>query len=495
MNAPSPSRVLRFLAVCALVLGIAACTTSTHETAHGRTHASPGRVAGPNSPNIVLVLTDDLSLNLISHMPHVLGLERAGVSMSNFHVVDSLCCPSRSATFTGEYPHDDGVYRNSGSDGGYRAYNAHGDRQKSFGLSLQHVGYRTALMGKYLNGYQPTDGVPPGWDDWDVAGQGYPEFNYSLNENGKVRHYGSKPTDYLTDVLSSKADDFVRSSTAARQPFMLEVATFAPHKPSTPAPRYANAFPGLRYPRTPAYDTLPSNPPAWLRGSPPLTGPQQTFIDQQYRKRVQADLSVDDLIANLQRTLQATGAARDTYVVFNSDNGYHMGEYRLLPGKQTAFDTDTHVPLVVTGPGVPHGVVMPQLASNIDLAPTFEQLAGATIPKTVDGVSLAPLWHGRTPASWQQYVLVEHHGPADARNDPDAQTRRSGAPPTYSSVQSADAVYVRYRSGQQEYYDLRTDPYELHNDAAAGVPPAMTEALRTLTACHGAVQCQAAADG
>ncbi|WP_375488716.1 sulfatase [uncultured Jatrophihabitans sp.] len=476
-----------------VLLLLAACTSSTHESPHHRTHFSPGRITGTTSPNIVFVLTDDLSMNLVAHMPHVLGLEHAGTTMSDFHVVDSLCCPSRSATFTGEFPHDDGVFRNTGSDGGYSGFNAHGDRERSFSIALQRAGYRTALMGKYLNGYDPADGVPPGWDEWDVAGNGYAQYNYTLNEDGRQQHFGSKPQDYLTDVLSGKAAGFIRSSAARREPFMLEVATFAPHKPSTPAPRYANAFPFLRYPRTPAYDALPTGAASWLRSSPALSASQQQFIDQQYRKRVQSDLAVDDLIGNLQRTLQATGAAKNTYFVFNSDNGYHMGEYRLLPGKQTAYDTDTHVPLVVTGPGVPAGRVAPQLASNIDLAPTFENLVGARVPKTVDGVPLTPLWHGQAPLLWQRALLIEHHGPANAKNDPDGQALRSGAPPTYSAVRTADALYVRYRNGQQEYYDTQTDPNELHNIAAAGVPPALTHTLVALTTCHGAAQCQAAA--
>ncbi|MEO8907647.1 MAG: hypothetical protein ABI310_06170 [Microbacteriaceae bacterium] len=88
-------------------------------------------------------------------------------------------------------------------------------------------------MGKYLNGYQPTDPVPPGWSTWDVAGEGYPEFDYALNENGSVVPYGHAPDDYLTDVISTKAAEFIGAADTSKQPFMLEVAKFAPHKPST----------------------------------------------------------------------------------------------------------------------------------------------------------------------------------------------------------------------------------------------------------------------
>ena len=381
-------RLTALIGLLTAVILVAACTSSgvAHPAASGS-----GSVTGGTSarPNFVFVLTDDLAWNLVSHMPHVVGLQRAGTTLSHYYVVDSLCCPSRSAIFTGEYPHDDGVFTNSGKDGGYATYNAHGDQSKSFAVALQKSGYRTAMMGKYLNGYQPSDPVPPGWDEWDVAGNGYPEFNYTLNQDGKQVHYGHQPGDYLVDVLSGKAGSFIDSSASTGKPFMLEVATFAPHAPYTPAPRYAHAAQTVAYPKTPADDQLPASPPSWLAQRSPLTARQQKSILKDYRKRVEADLAVDDLIGHLESELKAKGLAQNTYLIFSSDNGYHMGEYRLLPGKQTAFDTDIHVPLVVSGPGVPAARAATQLASNIALAPTRETLAWLPAGGTVDGHSLA----------------------------------------------------------------------------------------------------------
>ena len=141
--------------------------------------------AADDRPNFVFVLTDDLSWNLVSHMPNLVALQQAGTTLSRYYVVDSLCCPSRSAIFTGQYPHDDGVFTNAGNDGGYFAFNKHGDQQKSFALALHKAGYRTALMGKYLNQYQPAYPEPPGWDEWDAAGNAYGEFDYNLNQNGR----------------------------------------------------------------------------------------------------------------------------------------------------------------------------------------------------------------------------------------------------------------------------------------------------------------------
>jgi len=426
-------------------------------------------------------------------MPHVVALQRAGITFSHYYVVDSLCCPSRSAIFTGEYPHDDGVFTNVGADGGYGSYNAHGDQQKSFAVALQKSGYRTALMGKYLNGYDPSDPVAPGWNAWDVAGNGYGEFNYSLNQNGTQHEYGDAPGDYLTDVLSAKATSFIGSSARSHRPFMLEVATFAPHAPYTPAPSYTDAAASLQYPKDAAYNRLPVNPPPWLARRAPLTPAQQAAITGEYRDRVEADLSVDDMIGQIEHELRAKGVARNTYIVFSSDNGLHMGEYRLEPGKQTAFDTDIRVPLIVSGPHVPAGRTVTQLASNIDLAPTFEALAGLEIRKTIDGHSLAALWHGQRPKDWRQAILIEHHGPDDLPSDPDAQTKAQADPPSYEAVRTENALYVLYANGDQEYYDTATDPLELDNIAPDGVPPDLVKALVALENCHDGVTCWAAA--
>lgn len=163
-----------------------------------------------------------------------------------------------------------------------------GNQQHTFATALQAAGYRTGMMGKYLNGYQPQDPVPPGWSEWDVAGNGYPQFDYSLNENGRVVDYGHQPSDYLTDVLNRKGQDFIGQSAKAGKPFMLELATFAPHAPFTPAPRDANKFPGLKAPRGPAFNEADmSDKPMWIKNHPKLTEQQINKIDTSFRKRAQ----------------------------------------------------------------------------------------------------------------------------------------------------------------------------------------------------------------
>jgi N-acetylglucosamine-6-sulfatase len=345
------------------------------------------------------------------------------------------------------------------------------------------------MMGKYLNGYQPEDPVPPGWSEWDVAGNGYPEFDYSLNENGHVVRYGHQPDDYLTDVLNRKGQDFIGQSARSGKPFMLELATFAPHGPFTPAPRDADKFPGLKAPRGPAFDEADmSDKPAWIKGHPKLTTKQVNKIDTSFRKRAQAVQAVDKMLGDLQTALKKNGVDRDTYIVFGSDNGFHMGEHRLTQGKMTAYDTDIHVPLVVTGPGVAAGHTSAELAQNTDLCPTFEDLGGAKVPASVDGRSLVPFFKGDAAGPARDAVLVEHHGPDHLANDPDLPTRASGNPPGYEAVRTTRDVYVEYADGEREYYEVRRDPNELDN--AIGRVPAkrltqLKAMLHKLEKCSG----------
>ena len=511
-----PMIVLASGGLLAAMLSLVSGATAGSRHAHA---APPGRapLTGPNAqprtaadggrpPNIVYVLTDDLSRDLLPYMPAVQQMQRQGVTFSNFFVSDSLCCPSRSTIFTGDFPHDTGVFTNAGKEGGITAFYKHEDQNRSFNIYLQQAGYQTAFMGKYLNGYLqgPTrspiadTAVPPGWNEWDGAGFGYPEFDYELNQNGRLHYYGHQPRDYLTDVIARRGAGFVRRTARAGKPFFLELATFAPHQPYTPPPRYKHAFAQLNAPEPAAFDTLPTDAPKWLSGHGPLTAANIRYINRIFRKRAESDLAVDDLINRIKAALRATGQLRNTYIVFNSDNGLHTGEYRLMPGKLTAFDTDIHVPLVIDGPGVPAGVTTSGMAENTDLAKTFEQIAGTSAP--CDGHSLMPLLsQAPPPADWRNAVLVEHHGP-DLQShyddeDPDGQDFKVGNPTTYEAMRTPDFLYVEYRDGEREFYDLRSDPQELHNLASSLSAAALGQLhtkLQALERCHTGDACWAA---
>ncbi|MGH2871954.1 MAG: sulfatase family protein [Solirubrobacteraceae bacterium] len=485
-------RALRMTAVGPVIAGVVAAALSGAPAATARMLPEP---SGGQPPNIVFVLTDDLSMDLLRYMPQVQALESRGMTFSHYFVSDSLCCPSRASIFTGLFPHDSGVFTNTSPDGGIGAFWAHGDELRSFNVTLQRAGYQTAMMGKYLNGYLqgptrsplPDDYVPPGWNEWDVAGYGYPEFDYRMNIDGTVRYFGHRPADYLTSVIARRGVRFIDRTAATGSPFFLELATYSPHTPFVPAPRDSHLFPGLRAPRPPSFDVLPTHPPVWLSGHRPLRPGQIRRIDEVFRLRAQDVQSVDRMISAVQRALVATGELSNTYIVFSSDNGLHTGEYRMMPGKLTAFDTDIHVPLVVAGPGVPPGSTSNAMTENVDLAETFAAMAGTTLD--ADGHSLLGLMHGGRPIDWRDAVLVEHRGPATSRLDPDRQSRVSGNPPSYEALRTPRFLYVEYVDGQRELYDLRRDPYELHNIAGSAPRWLLTRLhgdLAAYKACHGA---------
>jgi arylsulfatase A-like enzyme len=487
-----PKRSARAVAAVALSSFLISCTNSQLA---GPADAGDA-AAPPPRPNIIFVLTDDLAWNLVPYMKNVQQMQQDGLTFSRYFVTDSLCCPSRSSIFTGKYPHDTQVFTNGGNNGGYATYERVGNQMHTFATTLAGVGYQTAMLGKFLNGYSATgNGPDPGWLEWDVADNGYPEFNYTLNRNGVPTPYGALPDEYLVDVMSQIAQNFIEK--VAPGPFVIETATFAPHAPYTPAPRYLNTYHEV-VPRTPAWNTANMNPPMWLDERQPLSVAALANMDAAFNLRVEAVQAVDDMIGELRAELVAKGLDQNTYVIFSSDNGYHMGDHMLLPGKETAFDTDIRVPLIVVGPGVPAGVIDDRIVENIDLCPTFAELAGAPPPPAVDGHSLVPLFHGENVSDWRNLALVEHVGPDIAPmppGDPDNEPVVGPPPNSYEAIRTPEAVYVEYVDGELEYYDLEKDPFELVNTAGsltAAQQQKLHDALTAVKTCHDAATCWAA---
>jgi N-acetylglucosamine-6-sulfatase len=440
-------------------------------------------------PNLVIVLTDDQDLSSLAFMPKTLELLGAqGMTFRNYFVPLSLCCPARATLLTGLYAHNHKVYSNFPPDGGFERFAAQGHEEKTLATTLHDAGYRTALIGKYLNGYPKKDApthIPPGWDEWvsPVKGSPYSSYRYTVNDNGKLVKHLSKPEDYMTDMLSKKAVDFVRGS--GSQPFFLYLATYAPHKPATPARRHFNLFPDLQAPRTPSFnEATVRDKPARIRNLKRLKPDRIAAIDALYRKQVLSLQAVDEAVAALVETLRETGQLDNTFIVFTSDNGYHLGQHRLEPGKYTAYEPDVHVPLLVRGPGVPVGVEVTALTSSVDLAATFAELAGAALPVEPDGRSLVPFLQGQAPAGWRQAVLLEQFkyppGPPGKEDPSDF--------PAHFGLRTEGFKYVEYGTGERELYDLEQDPDELLN-LRDQVPLAWLDQLsqraKALRSCKG----------
>ena len=278
---------------------------------------------------------------------------------------------------------------------------------------VKEQGYRTAFFGKYLNGYNETY-IPPGWDEWYAVTGNY--LSHTFNENGHWSSYEPE-SDYDTDVMSDKASDYVTRTAGADppfftadRPFLMWIGTKAPHQPATPAPRDENAYPDVSLPHPPSFDERDvSDKPGWVSDNPPLSPEQKRYMEELYRKRLQSMLAVDDMIGDLVEALRDSGELDNTYIVFTSDNGFHLGQHRLGAGKWTPYEEDIRVPLIVRGPGVPEGETLHHMVLNNDLAPTFADLAGAEPPSFVDGRSLVPLLtDDPTPLrDWRQRFVIE----------------------------------------------------------------------------------------
>jgi N-acetylglucosamine-6-sulfatase len=460
--------VKRVLAVLGLVLALAPAA------------------AAAERPNIVVVTTDDQRASDMRVMPEVRRLiGGAGTTFENSYVSYPLCCPSRATFLTGQYSHNHGVTWNNFPNGGYYAFRNQSD---TLPVWLQRAGYHTALIGKYLNEYGERDPreVPVGWDDWygGVDPSTYHYFGFTLNENGRLRHYGNRPRDYQTDVLARKAVRLIRERAPRRQPFFLWVTPTAPHTvtdtaraegtPAVPAPRHAKRFANARLPRPPSFDEADmSDKPQLLRYLPAFTPEQIDELTEHHRGRLGSLLAVDEAVARMVAALRRAGELDDTLFVFTSDNGWLLGEHRIRGQKYLGFEESIKVPLMIRGPGFPAGRQVQELASNVDLAPTFLALAGARPGRPQDGVPLMRLLGRRPP---KRDLLVE-----TGANNPGL--------PTYSQLHTRRWVLEDVSTGEVELYDLARDPFQLqnraHDPAFAAIRAKLAARLERLRDCVG----------
>jgi N-acetylglucosamine-6-sulfatase len=455
-------------------------------------------VAEPAKPNIILIMSDDEDVAAHASMPKTKALiEDQGTRFTNAFVSYALCCPSRASILRGQYAHNTKVLDNKPPLGGYETFRRRGLEESTLGTWLQAAGYRTGMIGKYLNRYVPEKhGVPPGWDDWYVGGNAHPSYDYTLNENGEVVHYGNRPEDYLTDVLARKAVQMIRGAADDDVPFFLYVQPYTPHGPSIAPPRHTGMFADAELPRGPAFDEADvSDKPAQIRGLPPLDAERLSHLENEYRKRLASLQAIDDMVESVVDTLRSVQLLDETYVIYTSDHGFHLGEHRLPSGKDTPYEEDIRVPLVMRGPGVPVGGRIDAMVVNVDLAPTIAEIAAATIPDFVDGRSFAGLLDD-PDLPWRESFLLERRqfewqlGQMVSGDDmKDGEVERAAH---FNGLRATDLTYVEYGTGERELYDLQADPFQLENrieEADPALVAALSERLAALARCAGE-ECQ-----
>jgi N-acetylglucosamine-6-sulfatase len=428
--------------------------------------ASQARLDDPR-PNIIFILTDDQPYHTTQYMPTVHDvLIKQGVNFENGFITTPLCCPSRVSVLTGEYVHNHQVYTDRMPLGGAPKFND----ASSFAVWLKNAGYRTAYFGKYLNDYdalQPYGYVAKGWEEWNVflgknlkadddTGNAQFYSAFSLSENGSVVEYNSDKSLFSADLLTRKAVDYI--SEKRDEPFIMTVAYYNPHSPYFWAERddaqfrLNGALQAEPY-RPPNFmEADVSDKPKYLQDLKPISVEK---IDITYKQILRSLLSVDDGVASMLAALDKTGLDRKTVIVYLTDNGMTVGDHRLGITKNCAYEACIRTPFIVYAPGMFPARVDTHLVANIDLAPTFAELAGAGAPDTVNGLSLVPLLKDGN-ATWRDALLLEHW--------PTEEGVGSKIPEFYA-VRNADWKYVEYSTGEKELYDLKNDPYELENIA------------------------------
>jgi N-acetylglucosamine-6-sulfatase len=457
-------------------------------------------------PNVVLFMVDDANIEDIAYMPQVQArLVAQGVTFAKNYSPNALCCPARVTTLTGEYSHNTGVVDNVAPLGGVTAFDDSSDI-----ATWLDADYRTALVGKYLNQYGQQPGgntyIPPGWDSWMVPPDkvAYHYLGQHLNVNGTMRDFSGI---YSTTLYGNLSRSFLGSVNP--HPFFLFTSFVGPHfglphevdDPVMVSPyvdsKYQNTYTGPKLPTdTSVNEADISDKRKSFQDTPLLSDERLAEISEVLAQRREALQSVDDQIAGIMDRVAAIGASDDTYYIFVSDNGYFQGQHRIPRGKEQPYEADARVPLIIAGPGLPHGVVVRQVSGLQDIAPTILAMTnewGSQGSFRIDGMSLLPLANGGTSSRAQLLeTAVTAQVSANEANQVGAYgSRATIAWATRSIVTSKRWKLIRYlRTNEVELYHLATDPFEEHNlgrdpDYDA-IQAALAARLTTLKQCSGA---------
>jgi len=400
--------------------------------------------------NIVLIMTDDQRVDTMQYMPITTSLFSSNtVKFTNATASDPVCCPSRASFLTGLYAHNHKVNTvNLGTSF---------DDNSTIATWAEEQGYRTGLVGKYMVAYYSklSEYIPRGWSHWDAfAKQGNLYSNYTINENGILRSYGTGDVNYSTNVIAAKAVNFIET-TPASQPLLLYFTPSAPHAPANPASVDAGDFSYLAPWRPPSYNESDvSDKPNWIKKLPLITSTAQSSIDSLRKKQIESLQAVDRAVADIFAALVRTGRLNDTIIVFTSDQGKSWGEHRWTD-KECIYEECILIPLWVKTPGGVNATNS-DLVQNIDIVPTLTDIAGISSPMSFNGISLKDILMGQQTGPLRSEALYEFGGVKDSPNRIVVET-------AFSAIRDARYVYAEYTNGDREFYDLLVDPYQLVN--------------------------------
>lgn len=414
----------------------------------------------PQQPNFVIIMTDDQRWDTLWAMPIVQEkLVAQGVTFTNAFVTTPLCCPTRASLLAGGfYAQNTGVLTNALPNGGARKFHD----TETLATLMQQAGYKTALIGKYLNAYgQLIPYVPPGWTQFVVpysVRQWLGGYSAVIGSSGNTPTQGqilSSIPQYLTDFLAEQALAFLEQH--GNSPFLLYFSPIAPHFPATPAPQDAELFDHFFY-RGRAYGEVDlSDKPAFVSKGARQYSPLVHSIEEEdifHRNYLRSLQAVDRAIGSMVAKLAAQGTLSRTVFIFTSDNGFLWGEHGMFR-KGLPYEEAIRVPLVMVMPGIAPRSEEHMVAMNLDVGATLLAIAG--IPTPTDGLSLLPLLQN-PQRPWRDTLLLEGFNTGTARKVWAGLRVQGGG---------EEWKYVEYQTGEQELYDLVNDPYEedsKHND-------------------------------
>lgn len=439
-------------------------------------------------PNLIYIMTDDHAAHAIgaygsrvNKTPHLDRLAREGVLLTSVLATNSICTPSRAAILTGQYAHINGV----------TMFNRFDSSRMTVARLLQRGGYYTGMVGKWHLGSDPV-----GFDRWEILpGQGVYRDPVFYTATGEKTYTGR----YATDVITDLALEFVENRPRDR-PFFLMMHHKAPHRPWEPSEAHAAHFAAQRIPEPVTFwdsyatrtDALHENqqrvaadltnrdlkltPPTGLGGqdlakwlltkpdsvstvrdgqSVTLTG--DALVRWKYQRYMQDYLatvqSVDDSVGRVLAFLDKAGLARNTMVVYTSDQGFFLGDHGLFD-KRFMYEESIRMPFLVRWPAsITPGTRSDALALNIDFAPTFLEVAGLPMSAEMQGRSLLSALRGRTPSDWRTSMYYRYyHDPGDHNTS------------AHYGVRTRTHKLIHFwKKNQWELFDLVNDPYELHN--------------------------------
>ena len=404
------------------------------------------RAAGPRRPDIILIVTDDQRRGTLDWMPTVRHrIVRRGVRFTRAMVPTPLCCPSRASLLTGEYAHTTRIWSNSD---GWKRFRDAGMEARTVAVWLRQSGYRTGLVGKYLNSYFGT-GPPPGWAVWHAfRGGNAAYYDYELvHTNGTTTSHGGSSSAYSTDVLRRHALRFI-AGTPSTRPMFLYFAPYAPHGPSTPAPRHTGLPAPVGRFEPPSFNEADrSDKPLWIQRLGPVSSSSiQALRALQYRSL----RSVDQAVAALLDAQHARRRLRNTLVMFISDNGLMWGEHRVL-GKFVPYSGAIRIPLAVAWPRrLSPGRADARIVLNIDVPVTIAAAAEAP-HANVAGRNLL--------LRWKRGGFVLEAAAARSPGPNGTNVTR----PAYCGWRTRRYLFVHYANGREELYDYAVDPWELND--------------------------------